>query len=151
MRILVCGGRTYGNVVRTVGNPDDEPPETQLRLKEYKHVHAVLNELTCQYSAEYKADDNWLPTDIVIIEGGAKGADSAAADFAACSYCQLVEFKAEWDKYGKRAGYLRNKRMLDEGKPDLVVAFPGGKGTANMVKLAEEAGVKVIKIEAIPD
>lgn len=55
------------------------------------------------------------------------------------------EFPADWDKYGKRAGYLRNVQMLDEGKPDLVVAFPGGKGTAMMVKLAKERGVRVIE------
>ena len=146
MKILVCGGRNYGNVVRTVGNTTDEPPETQERLEEYKHIHDVLNRLTCQYSKEYKPDDNWLPTDITIIEGGAKGADSAAADFALCAFCKLEEYNAEWDKYGKAAGFLRNKAMLDEGKPDLVVAFPGGKGTANMVSLAEAAGVEVMKI-----
>jgi hypothetical protein len=37
--------------------------------------------------------------------------------------------QGEWDELGKKAGPLRNQRMLDEGKPDLVVAFPGGGGT----------------------
>lgn len=60
----------------------------------------------------------------------------------------LTEYPADWKKYGNSAGPIRNQQMLDEGKPDLVVAFPGGKGTANMVKLAEEAGVKVIRIDS---
>jgi len=41
--------------------------------------------------------------------------------------------QGEWDELGKKAGPLRNQRMLDEGKPDLVVAFPGGGGTKDMV------------------
>lgn len=44
---------------------------------------------------------------------------------------------------GKAAGPIRNQRMLDEGKPDLVVAFPGGRGTADMVRRAKAAGVPV--------
>ncbi len=51
---------------------------------------------------------------------------------------------AEWSKYGRRAGPIRNKQMLDVGKPHLVVAFPGGAGTANMVKQAKAAGVPII-------
>ena len=51
---------------------------------------------------------------------------------------------AEWHRLGRKAGPIRNQRMLDEGKPDLVVAFPGGTGTAGMVALACKAGVRVI-------
>ena len=75
-----------------------------------------------------------------VIHGGATGADDEAI--------KHIPFVAEWHKHGRAAGPIRNKRMLEEGKPDLVVAFPGGKGTANMVKIAESAGVEVIKIEA---
>jgi hypothetical protein len=48
-----------------------------------------------------------------------------------------------WNKCGIGAGYFRNVQMLEEGKPDLVVAFLGGKGTAMMVKIARAAGVEV--------
>jgi hypothetical protein len=56
-------------------------------------------------------------------------------------------------------GPIRNKPMLEEGKPDLVVAFPSGRGTANMMKQAREAGVPVRvitadivrQLECIPD
>lgn len=54
------------------------------------------------------------------------------------------ECKAEWSKYGNAAGPIRNGRML-EWKPDLVVEFPGGRGTADMIRRAEAAGVPVRK------
>lgn len=80
------------------------------------------------------------------MQGGAKGVDTFAREWAV-TYPAIKRWvaKADWDRYGKSAGPIRNKRMLDWG-PDLVVAFPGGKGTANMIKQAEDAGVKVIKV-----
>lgn len=50
-------------------------------------------------------------------------------------------------RLGRAAGPMRNKQMLEEGKPDLVVAFPGGAGTENMVKQAKAAGIRVLRIE----
>lgn len=84
----------------------------------------------------------------VIIEGGARGADRGAQMWAKQCSKELLTFPADWEKYGKRAGYLRNVQMLEEGKPDLVVAFPGGKGTAMMVRLAKEKGIEVIEISS---
>jgi hypothetical protein len=52
-------------------------------------------------------------------------------------------YVAQWKKHGRAAGPIRNQRMLDKGKPDLVVAFPGGRGTADMIRRAERAGVPV--------
>ena len=46
---------------------------------------------------------------------------------------------------GRKAGPIRNQRMLDDGKPDLVIAFSGGKGTAGMMAIARRAGVKIIQ------
>lgn len=82
-----------------------------------------------------------------IIEGGASGADMGGLYFGNHSGVPVKTFKAEWDKYGKSAGFRRNQRMLEEGMPELVIAFPGGKGTAMMVKLAKDANVSVIEIE----
>ncbi len=82
----------------------------------------------------------------VLIQGGARGADEHAKHYAQDTVIPFEEYPADWNKHGRKAGYIRNKQMLDEGKPDLVVAFPGGKGTAMMVKLAKEAGVKTIEI-----
>lgn len=80
---------------------------------------------------------------LVIIHGDADGADTLAGDWAHMNYVSCWKFPANWSKYPKAAGPIRNKKMLVDGKPDLVIAFPGGKGTANMIKQAQEAGVPV--------
>lgn len=82
-----------------------------------------------------------------LIHGAARGADMLS-DKVARSYSWTIDrFPADWKRLGKRAGFVRNQRMLDEGKPDLVIAFPGGKGTADMVRRAKAAGVKVVEIK----
>lgn len=81
-----------------------------------------------------------------VIEGAANGADRLAGAWARARGKGLCEFPADWETHGRSAGPIRNKQMLDEGKPDLVVAFPGGRGTANMVWQAKKAGVSVIKV-----
>ena len=81
----------------------------------------------------------------VLIQGGARGADSLAKEWAESRGVPVESFPADWGKHGKRAGPLRNARMLREGCPDLVVAFSGGRGTADMVRQAEAAGVRVIR------
>lgn len=152
VKILVCGGRDYGLVVRTKPTMAEEPPAAHARFEEFKHVHDFLHELVSNISAEFKEEDNWLPTDVTIIHGGATGVDSIASDFANTHFCQERYFcqeqcfPADWKQYGNSAGPIRNAKMLREGEPDLVVAFPGGKGTANMVRLAKKAGVKVIEV-----
>ena len=79
-----------------------------------------------------------------VIHGGAKGADTMADLVATYLGIPIRVFSAEWNKYGKGAGHIRNKQMLDElNEGDLVIAFKGGKGTANMVKIAKEAGFTV--------
>lgn len=78
-----------------------------------------------------------------IVNGGARGADVMSSSYAEQYAIPVVVYPAEWDKYGKGAGHIRNARMLQNYKPDLVVAFPGGKGTANMIKIAKIGGVRV--------
>lgn len=85
-----------------------------------------------------------------LIEGGAHGADDWGACWADMNAVRLLKFKAQWDVHGRAAGPIRNQRMIDEGKPDLVVAFPGGRGTADMVRRARTAGIEVIEVAAIP-
>lgn len=86
----------------------------------------------------------------VVIEGDANGVDRIAGYWARKRRVEDLKFKAEWHKYGNAAGPIRNQRMLDVGKPDLVVAFPGGTGTADMVSRARAAGVEIIEISAAP-
>lgn len=83
--------------------------------------------------------------DVVIIHGAARGADRLAGKIAKSAGVTVVEFPADWDTFGKRAGFLRNKQMLDEGKPDVVLAAPGGVGTTMMIELAQKAGVRVVQ------
>jgi len=59
----------------------------------------------------------------------------------------VIEFKADWGQFGTYGGPIRNSRMIHEGKPDLVIAFPGGSGTGNMVKQAEAVGLPVRRVE----
>jgi UDP-N-acetylmuramoylalanine-D-glutamate ligase len=58
-----------------------------------------------------------------------------------------VAFPADWKTHGKAAGPKRNRQMLDDAKPDLVVAFPGGRGTDDMVNKAKSRGVPVVRVE----
>ena len=81
-----------------------------------------------------------------IIVGDASGADHHASVWAFRTNCPWEVYRADWQQYGKAAGPIRNQLMLDEGKPDLVVAFPGGRGTADMVRRARAAGVEVREI-----
>lgn len=85
--------------------------------------------------------------DSVIIQGEAKGADSLAKMWAYNHDIPVESYPANWDRHGKQAGFIRNYRMLKEGKPDLVIAFPGGRGTEMMVQLARAANVEVIEVE----
>lgn len=64
-----------------------------------------------------------------VIEGDARGVDQIAGGWARTRGIDLVEFPADWTNEGRHAALIRNERMLREGKPDLVVAFPGGRGT----------------------
>ena len=82
----------------------------------------------------------------MIIEGGAKGADTCAFWWAKKNGIKIKTMKADWEKHGKSAGSIRNQAMLNE-RPDLVIAFPGGAGTADMVKKAKTRGVDVIEIK----
>jgi hypothetical protein len=60
------------------------------------------------------------------------------------NWVPVEEYKADWDTYGKSAGPIRNQKMLDTGI-DYVIAFPGGRGTEHMKKIARKAGVTVIE------
>jgi hypothetical protein len=86
--------------------------------------------------------------DLSIIHGAARGADQMTGRWAHENGVSCVAFPANWDAYGRSAGHVRNGEMLSRGKPDLVVAFPGGRGTANMIEQATAAGVKVVNVAA---
>lgn len=90
--------------------------------------------------------------DLVIIHGGANGADSIAGDIAEFREVKVLEFKADWNKYGRAAGPIRNQQMLDEGKPNLIYAFhpdlKNSRGTLDMVKRARSANLPVTWVDS---
>jgi hypothetical protein len=139
MRILVCGGRGYG--VPTLlpeinGQPLDTPEAAEARAEAERGRFLR--------SLQHICDTNDVDA---IIEGCATGADSLAEAFARIYGIVLRHFPADWTTYGRDAGQRRNGQMLVEGRPDLVVAFPGGRGTANMIAQAEKAGIPVRRVE----
>lgn len=124
-RVLVCGGR------------------------DYKKDHLVFAALECVWINSIGI--------LVVIEGGARGADRAACTWAARHEQFGVRhepYPAKWrenGRYNPGAGPERNTQMLAEGKPDLVVAFPGGSGTRDMIRKARHANVPVIGGEALSE
>src|SRR6185295_126387 len=82
----------------------------------------------------------------VIIHGNARGADRLGAECALELKLAVVSISADWKQYGRAAGPIRNKKMLDE-KPDLVLAFhnniESSKGTKNCINEAKRRGITV--------
>lgn len=101
---------------------------------------------------------------LTVLHGAARGADSLAEQWAnRTPGVTPVAFPAAWadlshpdaliktrgrygEQYDARAGLRRNQAMIDMGKPDLVVAFPGARGTADMVRRAKDAGIEVVEV-----
>lgn len=118
MRILVCGDRDWR----------DEEAIWRI-LDQYLETHH--------------------PDDLLLIQGDAPGADTYAKMWAEERQIDHLSFPARWRLQHRAAGPIRNKRMLEVGKPDIVHAFhddlPHSKGTADMVRIAKAAGVKIRK------
>ena len=83
-----------------------------------------------------------------LIHGGARGVDRIAGTWARKNGVLEWDFLPEWHRAGTLEGPLRNQHMIAVGAPDLVVAFPGGSGTADMVERAKAAGIDVIETGA---
>jgi hypothetical protein len=81
--------------------------------------------------------------ELQIIHGNACGADWLARTWAVYRGVPHIPFPARWDLYGKAAGMRRNTEMLALGRPDRVIAFPGGAGTADMIRQSVARGVPV--------
>ncbi len=116
MKILVCGGRDFGD-----------------KAKLYEML-------------DFFNDSFWFGEVLAVVVGGARGADTLAREWAEDNGIRVYEMKAQWDKFGKAAGRIRNEAMLDEHPDiDFVVAFPtGGPGTNHMMELARSRGYKVM-------
>jgi hypothetical protein len=83
-----------------------------------------------------------------IVHGAASGADRLAGEWAKARGIECTSYPADWKRLGQSAGPIRNQRMLENERPSLVIAFPGGSGTADMKRRAVAAGVEVIEIKS---
>jgi hypothetical protein len=96
-----------------------------------------------------------LPERTVVIEGAARGADSIAGKCAKERGLEVLEFPANWSVYGKVAGFIRNRQMLTEGKPDIVVGFHENivesKGTKDMLEASRQAGLPTFLVTGEQD
>lgn len=129
VKVLICGGRNFDN---------------------YQLVKKTINKICYDrmWLLPNRYQNNSYDPYVEIISGMARGADSLGVRYAIENKLPLHEFHADWDKYGSKAGPIRNRQMLDEGKPDLVIAFPSrdSRGTYHMIDIARKAGVEVIVV-----
>lgn len=90
--------------------------------------------------------DEYRRPGLVIIHGCQRGADQLAARWAFESEIVTDPYPAEWKKYGPMAGPIRNQQMIEEGKPDFIIAFVGGVGTADMKERGLKSGLEIKEI-----
>lgn len=87
----------------------------------------------------------------IIISGGARGADFLAEKYAKKNNIDLKVFPAEWEKYGKSAGFKRNHLIVNAS--DMIVAFRVNKsrGTTHTIEVAKfkKKEVKIIDIKSV--
>jgi SLOG family YspA-like protein len=126
VRVLACGGRGYG-----VPPLDANPADVARAERERAWLVRKLDQLHAKYPVA------------LLIHGAATGADTLAGAWAAGRGVPVQACPADWQRYGKRAGRIRNLYMLSVHNPDVVVAFPGGAGTAHMVEITNAEGVRV--------
>ena len=133
MRVLVYGGREW----------DDQ--ETMDRVLDTLHEQYGFTEVIEGGQVSYdKANFEHM-----------WGADYQARQWATGRRINIRTFMARWRQEGLAAGPIRNQRMIDEGKPEIAVHFPGGRGTTDMSRRLEAAGIQIIdaltvKISTIP-
>lgn len=133
-RVLITGGRSFG---WTAGLNIDAPDYLELyseKMQERSFLVEVLNE----FYEVYRFTD--------LCHGDAPGADKLAGEWCRQwdNDIAVHRYPANWIKYGKAAGPIRNREMLERFIPDVVLAFPGGKGTEDMKSVAREHGIRVL-------
>lgn len=105
-----------------------------------KLLYRILDEIHEQYGVD------------ILFQGGADGADIGAYHWA-CEHQipEIRQYNAQWTNEGDKAGPIRNARMLRKSQPDIVVAFPGDVGTADMVRKSLAKGYTVYEIDSTGD
>ena len=121
-------------------------------FNDYKYLEFKCHQVFYSLSNEYYVLSGHIKEDILnieIISGTAKGADTLGERFASNYGIKVKRFPANWDAYGKSAGYIRNKQMakyaVSDGGYGVLIAFWDGKskGTKHMIDLARKHGLIV--------
>jgi hypothetical protein len=135
MRVLVCGGRAYG-AIPTQTRPGGETNEAIVRATaERERLADILN--------EFHAKEHFS----TLICGNEGSAERLATQWANRNHIEIVVIHAGRQRKGFGATPERNERLLQEGRPDLIVAFPGGEMTRHMIDLAKSANIPVRLID----
>lgn len=103
------------------------------KYNDYRHLSHFLNQIAATRFADK----------FIIIHGGAKGADSLAATWASQQLKPSAKIEPLWGSDPFAAGLVRNEMMLLL-VPELVIAFPGGSGTRDMIEKAKAECIEVI-------
>lgn len=127
----------------------------QFQLNIYTVNHNKMRLLISGYRefADYKLFCETLEefngTISVIIHGGCRGADTLARKYAEERGIEQEVYLPNWERYGKRAGPIRNEKMIVDGCPDYAIVFLSEKsiGTKNMVSLCEKHGIDLTVVE----
>ncbi|MEO6324896.1 MAG: SLOG family protein, partial [Thermoanaerobaculia bacterium] len=85
----------------------------------------------------------WIDLVTSVVSGTAAGADQAGERWAEERGLPVTRFPAEWEKFGKRAGPLRNKQMAENAEALIAVWDGASRGTSSMIELARERGLRV--------
>jgi hypothetical protein len=100
---------------------------------DYQRLKSVLNELIGDTQKE----------NIEIVSGTANGADKLGEKYASETGLKVVRFPANWDLYGRRAGYLRNVEMAKYGTHCVCFWDGVSKGTSHMINIAKNEGLEL--------
>lgn len=97
-----------------------------------------------------KGNDTNNGKHVTVVHGGARGADTIAGELAKVMGLNVEVHPADWDRYGKAAGHIRNTEMVNAGA-DVCLAFPLGesRGTRHCMRTAEKAGIPVVVHEGV--
>lgn len=127
-----CHGEVIAKFVTNISEP---PPTLLVAGSRTFRDHAKVREIVTALAKE--------TPELTIVSGMARGADLLGAKVAEELGLKLIRVPARWDKYGRRAGYLRNEVLVDLA--DRVLVFWDGKsrGTAHTLGLCEKAGIPV--------
>lgn len=111
----------------------------------------ICGDRNWQNEAAIRRELSKLDPGTAIIHGGARGADTLAGIVAKEIGLQVEVYPADWNRHGRAAGPIRNQQMIEQGRPDIVLAFHANigqsKGTKDMVERAKKTGIPSRTIE----